>query len=148
VTPASTRHGKRRLVSTPLLSSEAKIWTFAGPSVLVINELGYRRWTRPSGRAPAGTTRRPGGDGPHRQATQDGSAHRTVAELEADLTAWIQACNDDPKPFVWTKTADEIFASLAAYLHLINNSTFAVHAAAVAQACCTARISSWVGSIS
>ena len=50
------------------------------------------------------------------------SAHRSVAELEADLRAWIQAWNDDPRPFVWTKTADEILDSLAGYLHLINNS--------------------------
>jgi transposase len=49
------------------------------------------------------------------------SAHRSVAELEADLTAWIQAWNDDPRPFVWTKTADEILDNLARYLHLINN---------------------------
>jgi transposase len=50
------------------------------------------------------------------------SAHRTVAELEADLIAWVDACNDDPKPFVWTKTADEILDNLASYLHLISNS--------------------------
>jgi transposase len=50
------------------------------------------------------------------------SAHRTVAELEADLTAWVDAWNDDPKPFVWTKTADEILDNLASYLHLINDS--------------------------
>jgi transposase len=28
------------------------------------------------------------------------STHRSVAELEADLAAWIQAWNDHPKPFV------------------------------------------------
>ena len=50
------------------------------------------------------------------------SAHRSVAELEADLTAWIQAWNDDPKPFVWTKTADEILNTLASYLQRINDS--------------------------
>jgi transposase len=50
------------------------------------------------------------------------SAHRSVAELEADLHAWIQAWNDDPKPFVWTKTADEILANLTRYLQRINNS--------------------------
>jgi transposase len=50
------------------------------------------------------------------------SAHRSVAELEADVTAWIAAWNDDPRPFVWTKTADEILDNLARYLHLINNS--------------------------
>jgi transposase len=50
------------------------------------------------------------------------SAHRSVAELEADLTAWIAAWNDDPKPFVWTKTADEILANLASYLQRTNDS--------------------------
>ena len=40
------------------------------------------------------------------------SAHRTVAELEADITAWIDAWNDDPKPFVWRKTAEEIVAKV------------------------------------
>ena len=41
--------------------------------------------------------------------------HTSVQALEADLRAWIQAWNTDPKPFAWTKTADEILASLAAY---------------------------------
>jgi transposase/AraC-like DNA-binding protein len=50
------------------------------------------------------------------------SAHRTVAELQADLTAWVDAWNDDPKPFVWTKTADEVLDNLTSYLHLINDS--------------------------
>jgi transposase len=50
------------------------------------------------------------------------SAHRSIAELEADLTAWIAAWNEDPKPFVWTKTADEILDNLARYLQRINNS--------------------------
>jgi hypothetical protein len=45
-----------------------------------------------------------------------------VAELEADLRAWIAAWNEDPKPFVWTKTADEILDNLARYLHLTHNS--------------------------
>jgi transposase len=50
------------------------------------------------------------------------SAHRSVAEPEADLRAWIDAWHDDPRPFVWTKTADEILDNLASYLHRINNS--------------------------
>jgi transposase len=50
------------------------------------------------------------------------SAHRSVAELEADLNAWIAAWNDDPKPFVWTKTADEILDNLASYLQRTNDS--------------------------
>jgi len=50
------------------------------------------------------------------------SAHHSVAELEADLTAWIQAWNDDPNPFVWTKTADEILDNLAGYLQRISGA--------------------------
>jgi transposase len=50
------------------------------------------------------------------------SAHRSVAELEADLSAWIAAWNHDPKPFVWTKTADEILDNLASYLQRTNDS--------------------------
>ena len=50
------------------------------------------------------------------------SAHRSVRELEADIQAWIQAWNDNPRPFVWTKTADQILESIAGYLQLINDS--------------------------
>jgi transposase len=50
------------------------------------------------------------------------SAHRSVRDLEADIQAWIQAWNDDPRPFVWTKTADQILESIASYLQLINDS--------------------------
>jgi len=50
------------------------------------------------------------------------STHRSVAELQADLNAWIAAWNDDPKPFVWTKTADEILDTLASYLQRTSNS--------------------------
>jgi hypothetical protein len=45
-----------------------------------------------------------------------------VAELEADLGAWITAWNQDPKPFVWTKTADEILGSLARYCQRISGA--------------------------
>ncbi|WP_346139611.1 IS630 family transposase, partial [Saccharopolyspora erythraea] len=50
------------------------------------------------------------------------SAHRSVTELEADVRAWIESWNADPTPFVWTKTADEIFQTLAAYCQRINDS--------------------------
>jgi transposase len=44
------------------------------------------------------------------------SAHRSVAELTADLEDWITRWNQDPKPFVWHKTADQILNSLQKYL--------------------------------
>jgi transposase len=51
------------------------------------------------------------------------SAHRSVKELEKDVEAWIEAWNEDPKPFVWTKTADEILDNLANYCTRINQLT-------------------------
>jgi hypothetical protein len=36
------------------------------------------------------------------------SAHRSVTELEADIRNWITEWNKEPRPFVWTKTADQI----------------------------------------
>ena len=36
--------------------------------------------------------------------------------LENDIREWIATWNDNPRPFTWTKTADEILASLAGYL--------------------------------
>jgi transposase len=43
------------------------------------------------------------------------SAHRSVTELEADIRKWINEWNKDPKPFVWTRSADEILESIADY---------------------------------
>lgn len=43
------------------------------------------------------------------------SVHRSGAELQANVRAWINARNDHAKPFVWTKTADEILETVAAY---------------------------------
>ena len=50
------------------------------------------------------------------------SAHRSVTELETDVRKWINEWNTTPKPFVWTKTADEILETLAAYCGRINDS--------------------------
>ena len=50
------------------------------------------------------------------------SAHRNVTELETDIRKWISEWNRDPKPFVWTKSADEILETLAAYCQRIAGS--------------------------
>ena len=42
--------------------------------------------------------------------------HKSVQALEADIRAWIEHWNAHPRPFTWTKTADEILNSLADYL--------------------------------
>ena len=40
---------------------------------------------------------------------------RSVKDLEAAIREYIDVHNEDPKPFVWTKTADQILASIARY---------------------------------
>jgi transposase len=47
------------------------------------------------------------------------SVHRSIQALEKDIRAWIEQWNDNPKPFTWTKTADEILDRLASYLQRI-----------------------------
>jgi len=49
-------------------------------------------------------------------------AHRSVRDLNADIRAWIETWNDDPKPYIWTKTADQILESIATYCTRINES--------------------------
>jgi transposase len=44
------------------------------------------------------------------------SDHRSVQALEADLRNWIKAWNENPKPFIWTKTAEQILESPARLL--------------------------------
>lgn len=50
------------------------------------------------------------------------SDHRSVQALEKDLRDWVKAWNEDPKPFIWTKTAEEILESIARYLQRINGA--------------------------
>ena len=50
------------------------------------------------------------------------SAHRSSRELVASIRTWITNWNDDPKPFVWHKTADEILASVTRYCQRISDS--------------------------
>jgi len=48
--------------------------------------------------------------------------HRSVRDLTASIRTWITNWNEDPKPYVWHKTADEILDNLANYCQRINNS--------------------------
>jgi len=44
-------------------------------------------------------------------------SHRNVRELEAAIRAYLDVSNKSPKPFVWTKTADQILAKMARFAH-------------------------------
>lgn len=50
------------------------------------------------------------------------SDHRSVQALEADIRSWAKSWNTHPRPFVWTKTAEEILESLARLLQRINGA--------------------------
>ncbi|MGW6262749.1 IS630 family transposase [Streptomyces sp. NPDC055085] len=49
--------------------------------------------------------------------------HTSVKALEDDIKAWIGSWNENPRPFTWTKTADEILKSLANYLTKVTPPT-------------------------
>ncbi|MGW2402906.1 IS630 family transposase [Kitasatospora sp. NPDC001664] len=48
--------------------------------------------------------------------------HRSVQALERDIRAWVADWNTDPRPYVWTKPADQILESLAGYIRRIKDS--------------------------
>jgi transposase len=43
------------------------------------------------------------------------SAHRSVTGLEDDIRKWINEWNEDPEPFTWTTTADDILETVTEY---------------------------------
>ena len=48
--------------------------------------------------------------------------HRSVRELETAIRHYLAITNESPKPFIWTKTADEILASVARYCQRTSES--------------------------
>jgi transposase len=48
--------------------------------------------------------------------------HQSVVALENDVRQWITNWNEDPKPFVWTKTAEDILLSLSKYIAKISGA--------------------------
>jgi transposase len=49
-------------------------------------------------------------------------SHRSTHQLEQAIRTYLTIHNEDPKPFVWTKTADEILASVARFCNRISDS--------------------------
>ena len=48
--------------------------------------------------------------------------HRSTRELESAIQRYVDATNAEPKPFVWTKTADEILASIRRFCERTSDS--------------------------
>ena len=49
-------------------------------------------------------------------------AFRSTEALEQTLSAYIATNNADPKPFAWTKSADEILASVSRFCQRTSGS--------------------------
>ena len=52
------------------------------------------------------------------------SDHRSVQALESDIRNWVKGWNENPKPFMWTKAAEQILDSLK---RLLQRTTSAGH---------------------
>ena len=48
--------------------------------------------------------------------------HTTVRELEADIMNFVKVHNENPRPFKWTKSADQILASVKRFCHRVENN--------------------------
>jgi len=48
--------------------------------------------------------------------------HRSTIALEQAIKTYLELNNKNPKPFTWTKTADEILASIARFCERTSNS--------------------------
>jgi transposase len=60
--------------------------------------------------------------------------HKSVAALEKDLREWIKNWNENPKPFVWRKTTEEILDSLAKYIARISGAAHSLIEAMISTA--------------
>ena len=49
-------------------------------------------------------------------------SHRSTWELEQAIRDYLAKYNENPKPFIWTKTADQILATVAAFCQRISQS--------------------------
>ena len=48
--------------------------------------------------------------------------HRNVNDLNSDIRDWLDHWNENPRPYVWVKTADEILTNLARYCERISET--------------------------
>jgi transposase len=64
-------------------------------------------------------------------------AHKNVQALEKDIRDWVADWNTRPRPFIWTKTAEEILESLARYCRRISGAAPSAVTTKVHRACDT-----------
>jgi hypothetical protein len=42
--------------------------------------------------------------------------------MNADIRQWIDTWNENPRPYLWTKTAEQIFDAISRYCQRINQT--------------------------
>ena len=58
-------------------------------------------------------------------AKEAGLSHtsiRRIRELEADIMNFVKVHNENPRPYRWTKSADQILASVKRFCHRVENN--------------------------
>jgi hypothetical protein len=50
------------------------------------------------------------------------STHRSTQALEKSIKHYLRSYNENPKPFVWAKSADDIISSIAQFCNRIKQS--------------------------
>ncbi len=50
------------------------------------------------------------------------SAHTSVRQLNTEIRAWIEDWNENPRPYIWTKPAEQILESISRYCQRINQT--------------------------
>ena len=53
--------------------------------------------------------------------------HRSTRQLEAYIRAFIEQHNEDPKPFKWIKSADDILAAVKRFFASVSNRPYATN---------------------
>ena len=48
--------------------------------------------------------------------------YTSVRQLEADIRSFIERHNQNPRPFKWTKSADQILASVKRFCHKVQHT--------------------------
>ncbi|WP_211275627.1 hypothetical protein [Actinoplanes rectilineatus] len=48
--------------------------------------------------------------------------HKSVQALEADIRDWVTDWNANPRPFIWTKTAEEFLESIARFCDRVSGA--------------------------
>jgi hypothetical protein len=51
-------------------------------------------------------------------------AHRSVHALNTDIRQWIDTWNENPRPYLWSKTAEQILDSISRYCQRITQTRY------------------------